>query len=237
MFLLWFQNSWKNNDNHRILAQWLFFTCWVKFPFVAKVAWQLVHKHFFPACWSWCLARAPDPENDLLQIGHLYSAVWVFLCLRSKVFIETFLWQLSHSHWPQTLWMWSVCFSEDAITAINTAQISIWGVCYISTISWKFIKRASYYFTSRNVIDNEINETVKEKEREVNVHFIVFYLCHCIHARAHALTGALTHGRTHASKMTYPTPILHIFSTYRYKFYFWKCCSFSVDVPKVLSSG
>ena len=32
--------------------------------------------------------------------------------------------------------------------------------------------------------------------------------------------------------MTYPTPILHLFSTCLYK-----CCSFSLDVPKVLLSG
>ena len=37
--------------------------------------------------------------------------------------------------------------------------------------------------------------------------------------------------------MTYPTPILH-FSLYAdINFIFWKCCSFSVDVPKVLLSG
>ena len=36
--------------------------------------------------------------------------------------------------------------------------------------------------------------------------------------------------------MTYPTPILHLFSTCRYKFYFLKELSFSV-VPQVLLYG
>ena len=101
VFLVWIQDLWKNNDNHRIFAQWLFLTCRVKFPFVAKVAWQLLQENFFPLCLSWCLARAPDPEKDLPQISHLYDSVCVFLCFCSKVFDENFLWQLSHSHWPQ----------------------------------------------------------------------------------------------------------------------------------------